>query len=256
MPSLPRKRSKQSLAAFGGAGAGSSSEPATPTWSLPASLADASRPLPKLIVFDLDYTLWPFWVDTHVAPPLKPNAQHSAATDKFGEDYAFYGDVPSILLALAGMLPGAPPLPSGPVKMAVASRTHAPGLAKDLLKMLHLRPGGGGVDGAGGVAGDGDNNSSSSGVGGGGNVKPRRALDVFDAGLEIYPSSKIRHFEALHKRTGIRYEDMLFFDDESRNQETERLGVTMRLVRDGVTWDEIEQGVEEWRRRRGYAVKK
>ncbi|OZA61764.1 MAG: hypothetical protein B7X78_07040, partial [Sphingomonadales bacterium 39-62-4] len=80
-------------------------------------------------------------------------------------------------------------------------------MAKDLLKMLHLRPGGGGVDGAGGVAGDGDNNSSSSGVGGGGNVKPRRALDVFDAGLEIYPSSKIRHFEALHKRTGIRYED-------------------------------------------------
>lgn len=85
--------------------------------------------------------------------------------------------------------------------------------------------------------------------------KPRRALDVFDGGMEIYPGSKIKHFESLQKKTGIRYEDMLFFDDESRNQETEKLGITMKLVRDGMTWVEVEKGVEEWRRRRGFRSK-
>ncbi|KAJ6786324.1 hypothetical protein PWT90_10365 [Aphanocladium album] len=210
--------------------------------SVPASLADPSLPLPRLIVFDLDYTLWPFWVDTHVTPPLKANAAHTAAADRYGEDYAFYHEVPYILQLLprAGMSlnpeagggggggGGTATTTTVPIKLGVASRTSAPSLARDLLKMLHLPA----------VADAGQ--------------KARRAGDVFDAGMEIYPGSKIKHFEALQKRTGIRYEDMLFFDDESRNMETEKLGVTMRLVRDGVTWAEVEKGVEEWRKRRGY----
>ncbi|KAL6851160.1 hypothetical protein ACO1O0_008288 [Amphichorda felina] len=207
--------------------------------SMPPSLTDPSLPLPRAIVFDLDYTLWPFWVDTHVTPPLKSNTHHSAAADRFGEEYAFYADVPSILQALP-RLPtnaddgGAP----GSVALGVASRTHAPSLARELLKMLHLPP----------LHTDSSSSSTSSTK----EEKPRRALDAFEAGLEIYPSSKIRHFEALQKRTGIRFEDMLFFDDEARNRDTETLGVTMWLVRDGVTWDEVDKGVAEWRRRRGY----
>ena len=216
---MPRKLSRQQ------------SIPASPSQALasllPPTLADTSLPLPRLIVFDLDYTLWPFWVDTHVTPPLKPNSTHTSASDKYGEGYGFYDDVPGILSSL-GRCPTHPDdeVPTG-IKLGVASRTSAPNLARDLLKLLHLPP----MD-------EKD--------------KARKAMDVFDAGLEIYPSSKIKHFEALQKRTGIRYEDMLFFDDEARNRDTETLGVTMWLVRDGVTWDEVEKGVKEWRKRRGY----
>ncbi|KAG8426735.1 hypothetical protein J3459_007868 [Metarhizium acridum] len=219
---MPRKLSKQSSFTSAASTTPSSAVATSSASQIPQSLTDPTLPLPKLVVFDLDYTLWPFWVDTHVTPPLKPNAAHSLATDRHGEEYTFYSDVPHILQ----LLPRAVSDSSTPIKLGVASRTHAPGLARDLLKMLHLPP-----------TREGD--------------KPRKALDVFDAGMEIYPGSKIRHIELLQKRTGVEFEDILFFDDESRNQETESLGITMRLVRDGVCWAEIEKGVQDWRRRRG-----
>ncbi|OAQ65953.1 magnesium-dependent phosphatase-1 family protein [Pochonia chlamydosporia 170] len=220
---MPRKLSKQASFTSPSSTTLSSTLTTSTTSQIPSSLTDPTLPLPKLIVFDLDYTLWPFWVDTHVLGPLKPNTTHSLATDRKGEDFAFYTDVPYILQ----LLPHAVSDANAPIKLGIASRTHAPSIAKDLLRMLHLPP-----------TEDGD--------------KPRKAVDVFDGGMEIYPGSKVKHIEALHKRTGVKYEDILFFDDESRNQETESLGITMRLVRDGVCWAEIEKGVEEWRRRRGF----
>lgn len=42
-------------------------------------------PLPKLVAFDLDYTLWPFWVDTHVSAPVKARDNNSRAVDRYAE---------------------------------------------------------------------------------------------------------------------------------------------------------------------------
>lgn len=81
--------------------------------------------------------------------------------------------------------------------------------------------------------------------------KKRKAIDYFDH-MEIYPGSKLWHFNKLQEATGFRYEDMLFFDDEARNREVEQLGVKMCLVRDGINKAEIDRGVKEWRLKHGH----
>jgi len=69
--------------------------------------------------------------------------------------------------------------------------------------------------------------------------------------MSLIQGSKIRHFRELQSKTGLHYEDMLFFDDEARNAEVESLGVTFMLIgSDGVTKKVFKDGVEEWRRRR------
>ncbi|XP_029172576.1 magnesium-dependent phosphatase 1-like isoform X1 [Nylanderia fulva] len=51
---------------------------------------------PKVIVFDLGkhnleyYTLWPFWVDTHVTPPFRRGIQKSSQVDY--KDMIFFDD--------------------------------------------------------------------------------------------------------------------------------------------------------------------
>ncbi|XP_043286517.1 magnesium-dependent phosphatase 1-like [Venturia canescens] len=54
---------------------------------------------PKVIVFDLDYTLWPFWVDTHVTPPFR-KGKGNEVVDAQGHKIKYYQEVPQILKQL------------------------------------------------------------------------------------------------------------------------------------------------------------
>ncbi|KAH5581710.1 hypothetical protein HBI24_130300 [Parastagonospora nodorum] len=208
---MPRRSGTSSLSTDGTTGTATTTKlPDKVQW--PSTFTDG-LPLPKIMVFDLDYTLWPFWVDTHVTGPVKAVEGGLKVKDRYGEGYGFYADVGGILEALK----------SKSILIAAASRTSAPDLGRELLKLLKI-----------------PNSIGSSG----------RAIDYFDH-LQIYPGSKTTHFTRIHRDSGIEYDEMLFFDDESRNKNVETLGVTMWLVKDGVTRKEIDDGVRSWRIRTG-----
>ncbi|KAE9390944.1 magnesium-dependent phosphatase-1 [Gymnopus androsaceus JB14] len=171
--------------------------------------------LPKLVAFDLDYTLWDLWIDTHVTGPLHRNkVTINEVLDKHNDSISFYPDVPQILHRLR----------TAQATIAAASRTSAPKLARSALTLLLVPPKQGS------------------------NEDPMKAINFFDQ-LEIYPGSKLTHFKKLHEKTGIPYSEMLFFDDEHRNKEVEALGVTFCLARNGMDDRTFEKGLAEWRKR-------
>ncbi|KAF8632133.1 hypothetical protein AX15_002027 [Amanita polypyramis BW_CC] len=168
---------------------------------------------PKLIAFDLDFTLWDLWADTHITGPLRREERSNQVVDKYNKPIAFYKDVPEVLHRTRKT--GA--------AIAAVSRTTAPKIASQMLSLL-LVP-------------------SQSG-----DEPSKPVIEFFDQ-LEIFPGSKLVHFKHIHDKTGLPYSEMLFFDDEQRNKEVEKLGVTFCLVSEGIDITTFEKGIEEWRKR-------
>ncbi|XP_071442940.1 magnesium-dependent phosphatase 1-like isoform X2 [Hetaerina americana] len=79
---------------------------------------------PKLIAFDLDYTLWPFWVDTHVDPPFRKTPRGDVL-DQRGTKVKHYPEVPKVLQKLS----------SKGYDLAVVSRTGEVRGANQLLQL-------------------------------------------------------------------------------------------------------------------------
>ncbi len=88
-------------------------------------------------------------------------------------------------------------------QLAAASRTHEPSWADQLLKLLEV--------------------------------------DHLFQYKEIYPGPKLPHFRSLKKRSGLAYENMVFFDDEERNiADIGPLGVRAVYVRMGLDWSHVK----------------
>lgn len=168
---------------------------------------------PKVVVFDLDYTLWPCWCDTHISPPLKAKSQDTVV-DKYGYTLSFYKDVPEIIERLR----------AENVVVVAASRTHAPQVAKKLLKLLHI------------------------------NGKP--AFDYFDH-MEWGTFSKKNHIKSALselRSTGriddsVELEHVVLFDDEMRNKDVETIGCLMVHIpseEHGLTNAIFERGLKKY----------
>ena len=136
-------------------------------------LAAATAPtLPKLLVFDLDHTLWtPELYTLRRLPGYQTAAPPGPVADA---DVSLFPGAAAVLEAVA----------TEPrwqnTKCACASRTNKGPWARSLLAQFE----------AGG-----------------------KSLDELMAYQEIYTGGKAKHFEALRDKSGVAYEDMLFFDD-------------------------------------------
>ncbi|OAY35738.1 magnesium-dependent phosphatase 1 [Manihot esculenta] len=146
--------------------------------------------LPRLVVFDLDYTLWPFYCE-----------------------FYYEDDTPYLYPHAMGILKA---LKEKGIELAIASRSPTSQIAKVFLVKL--------------------------------------GIDSMCVAQEIFSSwtNKTEHFQRIHRRTGLPFSSMLFFDDEDRNIEaTSKMGVTSILVGNGVNLGALRQGLSEFSQKSG-----
>ena len=168
---------------------------------------------PKCIVFDLDFTLWPFLIDSQILPPLKTTK--SFENDEFkvkvhdhdNKLVNHYEDTTLIIKMLKDRC-----FADKSFHLAIASRATVHNLAMELFEIF-------------GWSG------------------------YFDS-IQIYSGNKIKHLKQIKNELKLKsFNEILFFDDNKSNLEsTETLGVVGHQVRRhyGLNVAELVKGLEKF----------
>ena len=148
----------------------------------------------KVIVFDLDLTLWwceNTWIDRSSGSPFT-RVSEDVLVDSGGERLELFKDSRRVLNDLV----------ANDYVLTVASRSKTPSWAHEALEKLDL-------------------------------------VNYFSE-IQIFPGSKIAHFEIIKEQTGCKYSEMLFFDDEQRNiDDMTGIGVECVHVGNGIEYSHI-----------------
>lgn len=164
---------------------------------------------PSAVVFDLDYTLWPFWCDYHVDPPIS-RVTNSQLKDSSGYEIALCPDVESIILELA----------ENGVTIISASRTPTPQIAKKILSLLR-------IDGKPMI----------------------EYFDSLQWGEGTKTKHISRAVKELGLEKELKAKSMILFDDEARNRDVESIGCHFAFIEDyrrGLTRPIFENALKEW----------
>lgn len=93
------------------------------------------RKKPKCIVFDLDYTIWPFMVDAHLLPPFRYCSNAQDIIDHRGRKIILYEDIQAIIRTLKNVCFQ---MDEEKRFLAIASRATALTEARQILAMFDL----------------------------------------------------------------------------------------------------------------------
>jgi magnesium-dependent phosphatase 1 len=182
------------------------------------SLSDGKYP--ELVVFDLDWTIWPFDCDKDVIAPFT-NDWQSIPMDSYGRPVQAYTDACTIIAALI----------DAKIPVAYLSRNPNYYSVKALLEIIKVPS----------------------------TLNPHATLysampspDYLHAySSNGYPGrGKAKHFAALKQLSGVNFSDMLFFDDMEDNISAAiKQGTpSVRLLNNkGLTMSAFNTGLEMWR---------
>jgi len=161
--------------------------------------------VPKLIVFDLDFTMWdPEMYQLDGAPFSYRNGK---VYDRRNTEVDLFPDVRNILQRIHFSEEFAE------TKIGSASRTEYPEWAYECMSLIDVCDG-----------------------------MKMREFFTFN---EIYPGTKTKHFRKLQKDSQVDYEDMLFFDDCSWNcRDVSALGVTAFNCPNGLSEREFNEALD------------